>query len=118
MIQLAFKRWLPAVALFPLLPLALQAATLPSPFLFSTDINQPSGVSLQVKTPQSGMTLYTKSPQSSVWQTPYGTQTLSDGTERIWYLRFDYDTAVGYQNQSVLCMGEIRNGQWVIPPVR
>lgn len=91
-------------------------AGLSLPFLQPAELNDVAGVRLQVQKPQQGMFLYEKGPASTVFETPMDTRTLDDGTVQVWYLRVDY-AQKNPANQLVLCLGEIRNGQWTLPVV-
>ena len=104
-------------ALFLTTAPAATAAALPMPMLQPSDLIGASGVQLEAQTPKQGMELYHKFPASSVWQTPMASRTLDDGAVQIWYLRVDYDAATTYMNKLVLCLGEIRDGQWTLPAV-
>lgn len=88
------------------------------PFLLPEDLIQAEGVRLEAQVPEPGMQLIPKSPdRASLWYAPVASRTLPDGAVQLWYQRVDKGEAV-YDDQRVLCVGEIRGGQWILPALQ
>jgi hypothetical protein len=91
---------------------------LPLLLLQPSDIAELSGIRFEPQRPHEGMVLLPKDPRrGALWYMPVASRTAGDGTTQLWYLRTD-NAAAAHNDQRILCLGEIRAGQWELPAVR
>lgn len=91
------------------------AADFTMPFLLPQQLVDAQSVRLEAQTPEPGLVLVEKEPaRPSLWYAPVATRTLTDGTIQLWYQRVNKGEE-DYFDQRTLCLGEIRDGQWVLP---
>jgi len=102
--------------MMPIVAIALFAQAQTLQFLLPEDLHEPHGVVLQAQPPESRRMLVPADPaRPKLWYAPVSAHADGD-LVRIWYQRVDKDEPV-YRDQRLLCVGELRAGQWGIPRV-
>lgn len=85
------------------------------PMLLPQQLVDAQGVRLEAQVPEPGMVLSEKDPErASLWYAPVASRMLEDGVVQLWYQRVNKGEE-DYFDQRTLCLGEIRNGQWLLP---
>ncbi|GMV95106.1 MAG: hypothetical protein AMXMBFR82_48840 [Candidatus Hydrogenedentota bacterium] len=84
------------------------------PLLLPQHLVDAQSVHLEPQRPEPGLTLFEKDlDRPSLWYAPVASRTLDDGTIQLWYQRVNKGEE-DYFDQRTLCLGEIRDGRWVL----
>jgi len=86
----------------------------PVVFLSPGDLVEAQSVAVEAQLPKASLALEAKDPQRpKLWYAPVAAEVTGRGA-RIWYQRVNSAEAE-FSDQRVLCLGEIRNGDWNPP---